>query len=97
LSVPIQVKVDGLGVLVVADARVTTDHDGTPAGAVQFKDGNTNIGAPVPVIGGHAFLVAFRPPGSHLTAVFIPQPSTTGTVVGLTCDDAMQDPLPCDR
>jgi Bacterial Ig-like domain (group 3) len=85
--VPIQIKVDGLGVLIVADAQVTTDHDGTPIGTVQFKDGNTNIGDPVPVTDGHAFLVAFRPQGSHLTAVFIPRPgspflpSTSNTVM----------------
>ncbi|HET9256416.1 MAG TPA: Ig-like domain-containing protein [Pseudonocardiaceae bacterium] len=70
----------------VADARVTTDHNGAPVGTVQFKDGSTNIGPPVAVIAGNAFLIAFRPPGSHLTAMFIPRPgshftsSTSNTV-----------------
>jgi hypothetical protein len=86
LSVPVQVKIAGLGVLVVADAHVTTQGNGNPVGTVQFKDGNTNIGGPVPMTGGHATLIAFRPVGSHVTAVFIPanpaafKPSTSNTV-----------------
>jgi hypothetical protein len=86
LTVPVQVRIDGLGVLVVADAGVTSVNGGTPVGTVQFKDGTTNVGNPVPVLGGHAFLVAFRSVGSHLTAVYIPAPgsrflpSTSNTV-----------------
>ncbi len=87
LSVPVQIKIDGLGVLVIGDARVTTvGNQGNPIGTVQFKDGNINIGNPVPVTDGHALLIAFRPAGSHVTAVFIPtkpaafQPSTSNTV-----------------
>jgi hypothetical protein len=72
--VPVQVKVDGLGFLVVADARVTPERDGKPVGTVQFKDGDTRIGGPVPVINGRALLVAFRPGGSHVTAVYTPSP-----------------------
>ena len=82
---PVQVRVDGLGILVVGDAQVTSDR-GIPEGTVQFKDGNTNIGNPVRLIRGHALLIAFRPAGSHVTAVFIPGPrnpftaSTSNTV-----------------
>jgi ATP-binding cassette, subfamily B, bacterial len=36
-------------------------------------------------------------PGMHELTAAARAASTTGTVVGLTCDDAMQDPLPCDR
>ncbi|MGH3684817.1 MAG: DPP IV N-terminal domain-containing protein [Pseudonocardiaceae bacterium] len=58
------------------------------AGTVQFKDGTTNIGAPVPVAGGIAVGGAVSlPPGPHsLTATFIPanlaafQLSTSNTV-----------------
>jgi Tol biopolymer transport system component len=43
-------------------------------GTVQFKDGNTNIGTPVPVIFGLAIgRLTSLPPGAHtLTATFIP-------------------------
>ena len=60
----------------------------TAAGAVQFKDVTTNLGAPVTVIAGTA-IDPFTPlsRGPHpLTAVFIPtnptkfQPSTSNTV-----------------
>ncbi|MGH3671665.1 MAG: Ig-like domain-containing protein [Pseudonocardiaceae bacterium] len=58
------------------------------AGTVQFKDGNTNLGRPVPVGGGVAIgLFTTLPPGSHsVTAVFTPtnpakfKPSTSNTV-----------------
>ncbi|HZS21129.1 MAG TPA: Ig-like domain-containing protein [Pseudonocardiaceae bacterium] len=46
----------------------------TAAGTVQFKDGTTNLGAPVAVIAGTA-IGPFTPlsPGPHsLTAMFIP-------------------------
>lgn len=77
---PVQVKIDGLGVLVIGNAHVTTQGGhGNPVGTVQFKDGNTNIGGPVPVTGGYAFLIAFRPSGSHVTAVFTPAPGTPFT------------------
>jgi hypothetical protein len=80
LSVPTQIKIDGLGILVIGDAHVTTQaNQGTPAGTVQFKDGNTNIGGPIHVTAGHALLIAFRPPGSHITAVFTPAPGTPYT------------------
>lgn len=90
LTVLAQIRLDGLGVLVIADAAVTSVNDGIPVGMAQFKDGATNIGNPVPVIGGHAFLITFRPAGSHLTAVYIPRPgsrfltstSNTATVKG---------------
>jgi len=65
---------------------VTSVNDGRPVGTVQFKDGTTNVGNPVPVIGGHALLITFRPAGSHLTAVYLPAPgsrfllSTSNTV-----------------
>jgi hypothetical protein len=55
------------------------------AGTVQFKDGSTDIGPPVPVIGSISFGgLQFLPRGRHsLTAVFTPansaafQPSTS--------------------
>jgi hypothetical protein len=73
--------------LVIGDAQVTTQGHGTPVGTVQFKDGTgANIGGPVPVISGHAVLIAFQPAGSTVTAVFTPDPgapftsSTSNTV-----------------
>ncbi|HEX8935078.1 MAG TPA: hypothetical protein VF788_12995, partial [Pseudonocardiaceae bacterium] len=70
----------GLGVLMIGDAQVTTNGQGTPVGTVQFKDGKgTPIGAPVPVTAGHALLIAFRPAGSTVTAVFTPALGTTFT------------------
>lgn len=43
------------------------------AGAVQFRDGTTALGAPVQVTTGFALTVATLPKGTHsLTAVFIP-------------------------
>lgn len=61
---------------------------GNADGTVQFKDGTTNIGAPVPVFGGFTFLFTSAPAkGTHeLTAVFTPTdpadfgPSTSDTV-----------------
>ena len=71
----------------IGDAQVTTQGHGTPVGTVQFKDGSgANVGGPVPVIGGHAVLIAFQPAGSTVTAVFTPDPrapftsSTSNTV-----------------
>ncbi|MGH3753851.1 MAG: Ig-like domain-containing protein, partial [Pseudonocardiaceae bacterium] len=57
-------------------------------GTVQFKDGTTNLGAPVPVTVGFAFGgVLSLPVGPHsITAMFIPAnpaafgPSTSNTV-----------------
>ncbi|MGH3871087.1 MAG: hypothetical protein ACRDSR_06145 [Pseudonocardiaceae bacterium] len=75
----------GLGGYTLPIAHVTPFN---AAGTVQFKDGTTNLGAPVPVAGGIAvgsFLSL--PPGPHsLTATFIPtnlsafQLSTSNTV-----------------
>jgi hypothetical protein len=80
LSIPLQVRVDGLGVLAVGDAVVTTQGQGTPTGTVQFKNGTgANIGGPVTVINGHALFIGFRPNGSTVTAVFTPAPRTTFT------------------
>lgn len=36
---PIQIKIGGLGVLAVADARVTAENDRKPVGTVQFRTG----------------------------------------------------------
>ncbi|MGH3871092.1 MAG: Ig-like domain-containing protein [Pseudonocardiaceae bacterium] len=75
----------GLGGFAIPFANVAPPN---AVGTVQFKDGATNLGAPVPVSGGFAFggLVSL-PPGPHsLTAVFTPtnsaafQPSTSNTV-----------------
>lgn len=57
------------------------------AGIVQFKDGNTNLGGPRPVMGGFAVgHLMFLEGGPHsITAVFTPanpaafQPSTSNT------------------
>ncbi|MGH3817602.1 MAG: Ig-like domain-containing protein [Pseudonocardiaceae bacterium] len=57
-------------------------------GTVQFKDGTSNLGAPVSVTGGFAFGgVVFLPAGPHsLIAMFTPanpaafQPSTSNVV-----------------
>jgi hypothetical protein len=65
---------------VIGDANVTTQGQGTPVGTVQFKDGTgAPIGGPVSVTGGHALLIAFRPAGSTVTAVFTAAPGTTFT------------------
>jgi hypothetical protein len=80
LSIPLQIKVDGLGVLVIGDANVTTQGQGTPQGTVQFMDRNgAPIGGPVQVTGGHALLIAFRPARSTVTAVFSPALGTPFT------------------
>jgi len=58
------------------------------AGTVQFTDGTTNLGAPVPVAGGVAVgpLTALSPGTHSITAVFTPtnpakfQPSTSNIV-----------------
>ncbi len=43
------------------------------AGTVQFFDGSTPLGAPIPVTGGFALLITPLPQGAHsLTAVFTP-------------------------
>jgi hypothetical protein len=56
------------------DASVTP---ATAGGAVQFKDGATNLGSPVTVSGGHAMLNQTFAVGTHsLTAQFIPTDST---------------------
>lgn len=56
----------------------------TPAnatGTVQFKDGATNLGGPVPVLGGIAVgPITVLGRGQHqLTATFTPNPSTKFT------------------
>lgn len=59
-------------------------------GTVQFKDGTTTLGAPVPVFSGFALLITTLPKGTHsLAAVFIPTnpaafASSTSTPVSLT-------------
>jgi hypothetical protein len=75
----------GLGAFVIPIANV---GPGSPAGTVQFKDGDTKLGGPVPVFGGVAvgpFVIL--PAGQHsVTAVFTPtnpakfKPSTSNTV-----------------
>ncbi|MGH3787960.1 MAG: Ig-like domain-containing protein [Pseudonocardiaceae bacterium] len=59
------------GVAVVLIAHVTPF---TAAGTIQFADGTTTLGAPVPVAAGFAFLTTSAPArGPHtLTAVFTP-------------------------
>jgi hypothetical protein len=60
------------------------------AGTVQFMDGTTKLGPPVPVFSGFALLITPLPKGAHsLTAVFAPTKSaafapSTSTVVPLT-------------
>jgi hypothetical protein len=45
-------------------------------GTVQLRDGETNLGNPVPVFGGFAFGIITLPSGMHsLTAVFTPADS----------------------
>ncbi len=49
-------------------------------GTVQFADGTTPLGAPVPVSGGFALVINTLPPGTHsLTAAFSPTDSTAFT------------------
>jgi hypothetical protein len=70
--------------------EIPTAHVAPPnaVGTVQFKDGTTNLGTPVPVIGGTAVgPVSILSRGPHsLTAVFTPtnptkfKPSTANTV-----------------
>jgi Bacterial Ig-like domain (group 3) len=76
------------GVPVLLKASVVPDG---AAGKVQFQDGNSALGTPVPVVGGSAILITSTlPQGAHsLTAVFIPtNPATygpsTSTAVPLT-------------
>ncbi len=72
----------------------------TAAGTVQFEDGTTALGAPVPVVGGRAFSITTTlATGMHtLTAVFTPanpalfSPSTSPPVT-LTVDPSR----PSDR
>ncbi len=74
-----------LGSFVIASANVAPRN---AAGTVQFKDGTTALGAPVPVSNGFAFFViGTLTSGEHsLTAVFTPTdpaaftPSTSNTV-----------------
>jgi hypothetical protein len=66
------------GVPVLLKASVVPDG---AAGKVQFQDGNSALGAPVPVVSGSAILITSTlPQGAHsLTAVFIPtNPATYG-------------------
>jgi hypothetical protein len=73
----------------------------TAAGTVQFKDGTTDIGAPVPVSFGSAFvLTSTLAKGDHtLTAVFTPTdsaafgPSTSSPPVPLTVMPLKRNPV----
>ncbi|MGB7797163.1 MAG: Ig-like domain-containing protein, partial [Pseudonocardiaceae bacterium] len=75
----------GLGGFAIPIANV---GPGSPAGTVQFKDGNTKLGGPVPVFGGIAVGPFVTLPAGHhsVTAVFTPtdtakfKPSTSNTV-----------------
>lgn len=75
----------GLGGITIPTAHVAPTN---AAGTVQFKDGATNLGSPVPVIAGTAVgPVSILRPGQHsLTAVFSPtdptkfKPSTSNPV-----------------
>jgi Bacterial Ig-like domain (group 3) len=65
----------GLGGIAIPTVRVAPPN---AAGTVQFKDGTTNLGAPVPVAGGVAVgPVSVLSRGPHsLTAVFTPTDPT---------------------
>jgi hypothetical protein len=75
----------GLGGFVLPIANVTPSN---AAGTVQFKNGTTNLGVPVPVTGGVAVgPLTSLPPGTYsITAVFTPtnpanfRPSTSNAV-----------------
>jgi len=65
----------GLGGIVIPTATVAPVN---ASGTVQFKDGSTNLGGPIPVAGGIAVgPVTVLGKGQHsLTAVFTPSPAT---------------------
>jgi hypothetical protein len=65
----------GLGGFAIPVANVSPSN---AVGTVQFQDGNTNIGGPVPVFGGTSIGgFTFLPRGSHsLTAMFTPTDPT---------------------
>jgi len=69
INVPLPV---GLGGFAIPIANVAPFN---VVGTVQFRDGDTNIGAPVPVTGGIAIgPFTILPPGSHsLTEIFTPK------------------------
>jgi hypothetical protein len=75
----------GLGGIAIPTAHVAPSN---AAGTVQFKDGTTNLGGPVPVAGGIAVgPLSILSRGSHsLSEVFTPtnptkfKPSTSNTV-----------------
>ena len=75
----------GLGGIAIPTATVAPAN---AVGTVQFKNGTTNLGGPVSVLGGIAIgPVTTLTPGQHqLTAVFTPtdptkfKPSTSNTV-----------------
>jgi hypothetical protein len=75
----------GLGGFAIPIANVAPTN---AAGTVQFKDGNTNLGAPVPVFGGVAIgpFTSLRPGLHSVTVVFTPskpaafKSSTSNTV-----------------
>jgi hypothetical protein len=75
----------GLGGFAIPIAHMAPSKS---VGTVQFKDGSTNLGGPVPVFGGVAVgpFTSLRPGAHSVTAVFNPtnrstfQPSTSNTV-----------------
>jgi hypothetical protein len=75
----------GLGGIAIPTARVAPPN---ATGTVQFKDGTTNLGGPVSVLGGIAIgpVTTLAKGQHHLTAVFTPtaptkfEPSTSNTV-----------------
>jgi hypothetical protein len=82
IQVPLPLELGGIA---IPTARVAPTN---ATGTVQFKDGTTNLGTPVPVIGGIAVgPVSVLGKGQHqLIAVFTPtdptkfKPSTSNTV-----------------
>jgi hypothetical protein len=71
----------------VTFTATVTGSSGTPTGTVQFKDGTTNLGAPVPLASGAAsFPTSSLTPGSHsITAVYSGDGNnTTSTSAALT-------------
>ncbi|MGA9309884.1 MAG: Ig-like domain-containing protein [Pseudonocardiaceae bacterium] len=78
----------GLGGFAIPVANV---GPGSPVGTVQFKDGNTNLGRPVPVFGGVAIgpFTSLRPGAHSIKAAFTPTnpanfQSSTSNIVTFT-------------
>jgi hypothetical protein len=74
----------GQPLTLTATVTPTPPGAGTPTGSVQFKNGSTNLGAPVPVNSGQAQLaLASLLPGQTITAVYTGDASfvgSTGTI-----------------